>query len=89
MDPGRSTGSSFAFFSTGAPANVASRPDPGVGELRFTVPIAVDPIVVEEVLEDEAAEGDVDDDDDGFFRPFRDGGGGASSMRPCERNWEL
>lgn len=25
----------------------------------------------------------------GFFKPFRDGGGGASSVRPCERNCDL
>lgn len=32
---------------------------------------------------------DEEEVDDGFFKPFRDGGGGASSMRPCERNCEL
>jgi len=25
-------------------------------------------------------------DDVGFFRPLRDGGGGASSVRPCDLN---
>lgn len=84
MEPGRSSGSSLGFFSTGDPAKIASLAV-GMGELRFTVPIAVDPIVVD-VLFVDAVDGEVDV---GFFKPFRDGGGGASSMRPWERNCEL
>lgn len=34
-------------------------------------------------------DGVVVDDDDGFLRPLRDGGGGASSVRPCERKFAL
>ena len=96
MEPGRSMGSSLALFSAVTPASTASRLDDDVGELRFSVPVAVDPITTEELPEElldaavaagEAVDGE--DADDGFFNPLRDGGGGASSIRPCERNCEL
>uniref|UniRef100_A0A182U1U5 Uncharacterized protein n=1 Tax=Anopheles melas TaxID=34690 RepID=A0A182U1U5_9DIPT len=96
MEPGRSMGSSLALFSAVTPASTASRPDDEIGELRFSVPVAVDPITAEELPEElldaavaagEAVDGE--DADDGFFNPLRDGGGGASSIRPCERNCEL
>lgn len=67
--PGRSAGSSRAFFSGGPSL------DEGGGDDRlWTVPVAVDPTTPDDVVVA------------GFFSPFRDGGGGASSINPCDRN---
>lgn len=53
--------------------------DEGGGDDRlvWTVPVAVDPTAADVVVFD------------GFFKPLRDGGGGASSIKPCDRNCEL
>lgn len=85
--PGRSAGSSFRRFSSGAPAaSLADEGDEdGAGESRFVPASATDPVVPPVV----DAVDEVVLPDEGFFSPLRDGGGGASSIRPCERNWEL
>lgn len=76
MAPGRSVGSSRVFFS-GGPSF-----EERVGDERFvgTVPVAVEPT---------ACTGAVVVPDDGFFRPLREGGGGASSVKPCDRKFAL
>lgn len=71
--PGRSATSSRAFFSGGPSLDEGG----GDGRLVWTVPVAVEPTAPDVVVVD------------GFFKPLRDGGGGASSIKPCDRNWEL
>lgn len=77
MAPGRSAGSSRDFFSGGPSLDKRVGDDLFVG----TVPVAVEPMTGVGVVVTAAVVG--------FFRPLRDGGGGASSVRPCERKFAL